>query len=55
MTDRFAFGDDVPASYVAFVDEMLSGTPFEVLAQFFPSFDSLDKFEVLAAFKRSGR
>ena len=52
VTDRFAFGDDVPASYVAFVDEMLSGTPFEVLAQFFPSFDALDKFEVLAAFER---
>lgn len=52
VTDRFAFGDDVPPSYVAFVDEMLAGTPFEVLAQFFPNFDALDKFSVLAAFER---
>ncbi len=44
-TDRFAFGDEVPASYVAFVDDMLSATPFEVVADFFPSFGSLDKFD----------
>ncbi len=52
VTDRFAFGDRVPSSYVQFVDEMLAGTPYEVLAQFFPNFDALDKFEVLAAFER---
>ena len=50
VTDRLAFGDDVPASYVRFVDEMLSATPFEVLAQFFPAFGSLDKFAVVVAF-----
>ncbi len=50
VTDRFAFGEDVPASYVQFVDEMLAGTPFEVLAQFFPHFEALDKFAVLKAF-----
>ena len=44
-TDRFAFGDEVPASYVEFVDDMLSATPFEVVADFFPSFGSLDKFD----------
>jgi pimeloyl-ACP methyl ester carboxylesterase len=44
-TDRLAFGDKVPASYVAFVDDMLSATPFEVVADFFPSFSSLDKFD----------
>jgi pimeloyl-ACP methyl ester carboxylesterase len=49
MTERFAFGDDVPASYIEFVDEMLSQTPFEVLAEFFPNFDTLDKFDVLRA------
>ena len=48
-TDLFAFGDDVPESYVKFVDEMLSETPFEVIAEFFPSFGSLDKFETVAA------
>ena len=44
-TDLFAFGDEVPAAYVDFVDEMLSATPFEVVAEFFPSFRSLDKFD----------
>ena len=44
-TDRFAFGDKVPASYLAFVDDMLSATSFEVVADFFPSFSTLDKFE----------
>ncbi len=50
VTDRFAFGEEVPASYVEFVDEMLAGTPFEVLAEFYPNFDTLDKFAVLASF-----
>jgi pimeloyl-ACP methyl ester carboxylesterase len=48
-TDMFAFGDDVPESYVKFVDGMLSATPFEVIAEFFPNFGSLDKFETVAA------
>ena len=48
-TDKLAFGDDVPASYVAFVDKMLSATPFEVVAEFFPSFGSLDKFDAITA------
>lgn len=47
VTDAFAFGDDVPSSYVEFVDEMLSATPFEVLAEFFPHFGKLDKFEAV--------
>jgi len=44
-TDAFAFGDEVPAAYVEFVDSMLSETPFEVVAEFFPSFRALDKFD----------
>lgn len=47
FTDLFAFGDDVPSSYVRFVDSMLSQTPFEVLAEFFPGLHSLDKFHVV--------
>jgi pimeloyl-ACP methyl ester carboxylesterase len=43
VTDLFAFGDDVPASYVEFVDQMLSATPFEVVAEFFPSVHGVDK------------
>jgi pimeloyl-ACP methyl ester carboxylesterase len=48
-TDELAFGDDVPASYVEFVDSMLSATPFEVVAEFFPNFVSLDKFATVRA------
>ena len=50
VADQFAFGEDVPASYVEFVDNMLASTPFEVLAQFFPNFDALDKYAALRAF-----
>lgn len=46
-TDLFAFGGSVPASYVDFVDDMLSATPFEVVAEFFPSFRALDKFDAV--------
>jgi pimeloyl-ACP methyl ester carboxylesterase len=52
MADQFAFGEDVPASYVELVDNMLAATPFEVLAQFFPNFDTLDKYTALAGFAR---
>jgi pimeloyl-ACP methyl ester carboxylesterase len=52
VADQFAFGDDVPASYVEFVDNMLASTPFEVLAQFFPNFDTHDRFTVLESFAR---
>jgi pimeloyl-ACP methyl ester carboxylesterase len=52
LTDAYAFGDKVPPSHVEFVDRMLSGTPFEVIAEFFPHFDALDKFAVLEAFER---
>ena len=51
-TSKLAFGDEVPASYVEFVDEMLAQTSFEVLAEFFPNFDTLDKYAVLHAFER---
>jgi len=44
-TSRYAFGGNVPRSYVSFVDDMLSATPFEVVADFFPSFSGLDKFD----------
>jgi pimeloyl-ACP methyl ester carboxylesterase len=48
-TDDLAFGEEVPASYVEFVDQMLSATPFEVVAEFFPNFSTLDKFETVKA------
>jgi pimeloyl-ACP methyl ester carboxylesterase len=48
-TDELAFGGEVPASYVEFADRMLSSTPFEVVAEFFPNFAVLDKFEAVKA------
>jgi pimeloyl-ACP methyl ester carboxylesterase len=48
-TDGLAFGDAVPARYVEFVDQMLSATPFGVVADFFPTFGTLDKFETVSA------
>jgi pimeloyl-ACP methyl ester carboxylesterase len=51
-TDLFAFGDEVPAAYVEYVDAMLSSTPFEVVAEFFPSFSGLDKFHAVEVLGR---
>ena len=45
VTDRYAFGDDVPAPYVEFTFDMLNATPFAVVADFYPAFATLDKFE----------
>jgi pimeloyl-ACP methyl ester carboxylesterase len=45
ITDTFAFGDEVPEGYVAFVNDMIAMTPFQVVAQFFPGFRDMDKFE----------
>ncbi len=51
VADMFAFGSkDVPAAEVEFLDEMLAGTSFDVLAEFFPNFSELDKFEHLTNF-----
>jgi pimeloyl-ACP methyl ester carboxylesterase len=51
-TNRFAFGGEVPASYVRFVDDMLAATPFEVVADFFPSLGDLDKFDCVEILDR---
>lgn len=45
MTDTFAFGEEVPAAYVEFVDSMIAQTPFQVVAEFFPGFSEMDKFD----------
>ncbi|QIK75442.1 alpha/beta fold hydrolase [Nocardioides piscis] len=47
VTDRYAFGGDVPKHYVDFVFDMLNATPFAVVADFYPAFASLDKFDHL--------
>ena len=51
LTGLFAFGGDAPAAEVDFLEGMLSATPFEVLAEFFPTFSQLDKFDALEAFR----
>lgn len=45
VTEQYAFGDEVPGQYVEFVYEMLNSTPFAVVADFYPAFASLDKFD----------
>ncbi|WP_148571425.1 alpha/beta fold hydrolase [Nocardioides caldifontis] len=53
LVRQFAFGSGrVPAAHVAFVDEMIHRTPLEVLVEFIPQFDALDKFHVVEAFTR---
>jgi pimeloyl-ACP methyl ester carboxylesterase len=52
LTDNYAFGTPVPASYVEFVHEMLDATPFSVVADFFPAFAGLDKWTHLEPFAR---
>ena len=51
VAELFAFGrKDAPAAEVEFLDEMLAATSFDVLAEFFPHFSTLDKFEHLSPF-----
>ena len=49
VTRRLAFGPVVPQEYVDFTDEMLAATPIDVVAEFFPGFDSHDKYAALAS------
>jgi pimeloyl-ACP methyl ester carboxylesterase len=49
ITRRLAFGGEVPQEFVDFTDEMLSSTPVDVLASFYPEFARLDKADVLVA------
>jgi pimeloyl-ACP methyl ester carboxylesterase len=45
VTDRYAFGGEVPGHYVEFVFDMLNETPFEVVADFYPAFATLNHFD----------
>lgn len=49
VADRYAFGDDVPGHYVEFLFDMLNATPFEVVADFYPAFATLELFDHLGA------
>ena len=48
LTRRYAFASDVPPALVRFTDEMLSSTPMDVIADFFPTFSGHDKAAALA-------
>lgn len=52
VTDTYAFGDDVPGHYVDFVYDMLNTTPFAVVADFYPAFASLEKFDHVSVLGR---
>ncbi len=52
IADSYAFGDDVPADYVSFLLQMLDATPFAVVADFYPSFATLSKFDAVGVFSR---
>ncbi len=45
VTDAYAFGSDVPDDQLEFVFDLLDQTPFEVIADFFPAFATLDTWD----------
>ncbi len=47
LTRLYSFSSDVPPAAVDFVAQMNSGTPIEVIADFFGAFDNHDKFAAL--------
>ncbi|MBW8806605.1 MAG: alpha/beta hydrolase [Catenulisporales bacterium] len=52
LTRRYAFASDVSPGLVRFTDEMLSSTPMDVIADFFPTFAEHDKAAALPALSR---
>ncbi len=42
VTDAYAFGEGAPEEHVQFAYDQLNGTPFDVVAQFYPAFVNLD-------------
>jgi pimeloyl-ACP methyl ester carboxylesterase len=51
LTERYAFGGDVPDELVEFADDMLSATPVSVIADFFPDFALHDRYAALSALR----
>jgi pimeloyl-ACP methyl ester carboxylesterase len=47
LTKRLSFDSEVPPVLVEFVAEMISATPFDVLAELFPAFDAHNAIEAL--------
>ncbi|WP_020549193.1 alpha/beta fold hydrolase [Embleya scabrispora] len=49
FTERYAFDSEVDPTLVRFTDRMISGTPIDVIAEFFPAFETHDKLAALPA------
>jgi pimeloyl-ACP methyl ester carboxylesterase len=49
FTERYSFHSKVDPVLVRFVDRMISATPIDVIAEFFPTFESHDKLAALPA------
>ncbi|MFI1379013.1 alpha/beta fold hydrolase [Embleya sp. NPDC020886] len=49
FTERYAFNSEVDPTLVRFTDRMISGTPIDVIAEFFPAFEAHDKLAALPA------
>jgi pimeloyl-ACP methyl ester carboxylesterase len=47
FTERYAFDSEVDPTLVRFTDRMISGTPIDVIAEFFPTFETHDKLAAL--------
>jgi pimeloyl-ACP methyl ester carboxylesterase len=47
LTRRLSYGGDVPPSLVAFMEQMVTATPIEVMTEFFDTFLEHDKLEAL--------
>jgi pimeloyl-ACP methyl ester carboxylesterase len=45
VTDAYAFGPGVPEDQVQFVYDLINQTPFDVVADFYPAFASLDLWD----------
>lgn len=53
MTDVFAFGSqDVPEEYLRFTYQMVAETPYETVADFYPTLTSMDKWSVMPVLSR---
>lgn len=52
FTERYAFDSEVDPMVVRFTDRMISATPIDVIAEFFPAFETHDKLAALPVLGR---
>lgn len=49
LTRHYSYASDVPASLVDFTAAMIASTPFDVLAEFYPAFETHERYAALRA------